>query len=114
MTLTTEQLAGSVARYAALTESIEMLEAERREIKRQIAAGLGVGASVDVAGCKVTVSAPARRFNLETARGFLTPEQVALATVTSLDAGKVKTFLPPILLDQAMDAGKGDPVVRIS
>lgn len=111
---TTTELEQAVQRWAMLGEQVEMLQAEQREIKRKLAADLGVGASMEIAGLKVSVSAPSRRFNLETAATFLTDEQRELATVSSLDAAKVKSFLPPILLDQAMDPGTGEPSVRIS
>lgn len=103
----------AVKRYTEIDLIVTQLEDEKRAIKHDLAAALNVGSHV-VAGVKVTVSPPARKFNLDRAAGFLTPEQTVLATVTMLDAKKVKSFLPPVLLDEAMDSGTGDPVVRIS
>lgn len=102
-----------VKRWAELDDQKAQIETEQAAIKAKLREQLERG-SHELGGLSVTISAPARRFNVETARAFLTAEQVELCTVSSLDAKKVKGFLPPVLLDQAMDAGSGDDVVKIS
>lgn len=82
-------------------------------LKAQIAEQLGVGGEAQVGDVKVTVREPNRRFNVQAAAKMLTAEQVALATTETLDPSKVKQFLPPVLLEQCMDAGTGAPIVAV-
>lgn len=82
-------------------------------LKAQIAELVGVGGEAQVGDVKVTVREPNRRFNIDKAVKLLTPEQVELATVAKPDPTKVKQFLPPVLLEQCMDAGTGDAVVSV-
>lgn len=101
----------TVARIVELAEQTERINAEIDELRRQLVQHLDLGTH-QIAGVKVTVSAPSRRFNLDRALGMLNDEQKAL--VNAVDTKKVKSFLPPVLLEECMDPGVGGPVVRIS
>jgi hypothetical protein len=99
-----------VKRYVELEDQRASISIEMDSIKAQLV-DLGRGTH-EVAGVKVTVSNPPRRFDLEAAWAVLSSEQQALAV--SPDAKKVKEFLPPIVADSFMREGNGNPVVRIS
>lgn len=102
-----------VSDYLDVQEQIVQLNDRASNIKAQLVDLVGVGSEAQVGEVKVSVREPSRRFNLDKAVGMLTPEQVELATVAKPDPGKVKQFLPPVLLDQCMDAGTGAPVVTV-
>ena len=99
-----------VERITTLQEQAEIIDLEIRGAKAQLAA-LGTGTH-QVGHMRVTVSPPSRRFNIDTALTFISEEQRAM--VLSPDAKKVKAFLPPVLLDQCMDEGTGNPIVKLS
>lgn len=99
-----------VATYLDLAERIEDLTRQQAHVKAQLR-DLGVGEHQTSSGITVTVSAPSRRFNRSTALSLLTEEQKALCKDYS-DA-LIKKQLPPVLLDQCMDEGTSDPIVRI-
>lgn len=102
-----------VARITELQEQAELIDIEIRKAKADLAANLDLGTH-KVGDVKVTVSAPSRRFNVERAAAMLSDEQKAVCIVTALDSKKVKEQLPPVLLEQCMDPGTGNPIVRIS
>lgn len=111
MTTTTEHdYEKTLRRYTELDEQRRQIEEEQRELKAELAT-LGLG-SHNILGVKVTVTAPSRKFNLDRAITFLNDEQKKLAMAP--DPAKVKQFLPPVLLEQSMDAGTGNPIVRVA
>jgi len=111
--MTDTNLDALVARYLELADTIEQLATEQAAIKEQLR-GLDVGKHVTSYGIAVTVSAPSRRFNPSAAKELLAPEVLELCKSDGYDAKKLKSFLSPVLLEQCMDAGSGDPVVRIA
>lgn len=100
-----------VTRYLDLTEQIEQLTAARDNVKAAMR-DLGPGEHVAESGNKVTVTAPSRRFNVDRAWTLLSPEQQALCVAP--DARKIKAQLPQVLVEECMDAGKGDLQVRVA
>lgn len=108
--MSTDQYISLVQRHAELDAYIEAAVEERAEIKHQLEK-LGLG-SHSVAGLTVKVKGPSRKFNLERAWGLLNPEQRNLSL--SPDAAKVKSYLPPVLLDSVMEPGTGKVSVTVS
>lgn len=100
----------TLRRYIKLLEQREAIDAEIHDIKTQLAT-LGTGTHT-ILGLKITVSEPSRRFNLDRALTYLNDEQKRLSLAPS--PALVKQFLPPVLLEQSMDPGTGDPVVKVS
>lgn len=101
-----------IVRYLDLAETIEELQGQQASIKAQLRETIGVGEKVEAAGVTVSVTPPSRRFNLDKAVRLLTEEQVTVCSRP--DARLVKAQLPEVLLDSCYDAGKGDPIVRVS
>lgn len=100
-----------VVEYLDLQDQAARLADRLAGIKAQIGDQVGVDNSLDVNGVQVSVRAPSRSFNLARAVELLTEEQKQLCQ--SLDAKKVKAQLPPVLTEQCMDPGRGNPVVTI-
>jgi hypothetical protein len=113
MTYTPDDLNADVKTYLDLDDKVKDLQARQADIKARMRDNLAIGKHETDLGVHVTVSAPSRRFNLARAVDLLQPELREQCKADGYDASKVKRFLPPALLDVAMDAGTGDPVVRI-
>lgn len=96
--------------YLDIKDKITQLTSQADTIKAQLR-GLGVGEHATTSGIKVVVREPNRYLNVERAWAMLTPDQQALCM--SPDPRKVRSQLPSVLLEQCMDAGKGDPIVTV-
>lgn len=107
---TVDQLVGDLVEAQA---AMAALADHANTLKAQIADRVGVGGEHKYGDVTVTVREPNRRFNLDKAVAMLTPEQLTMASTTIPDAKKVRSFLPPVLLEQCMDAGTGAPVVTV-
>lgn len=103
-------LDAEVRSYLELTDQIEQLTIQRAGILARIAQ-LQVGQHQTSYGVGVTISAPARKFNLSRAWEALTPEQRDLCA--SPDAKKVKAQLPGVLVEAFMEPGTGAPKVSV-
>lgn len=99
-----------VASYVSLTDQINQLTDALDGIKSQLR-DLGPGEYRSSSGVTASVSAPSRRFDINTAWSLLTPEQQAVCVAP--DASKVKSQLPEILLEQCYAAGAGAPRVVV-
>lgn len=99
-----------VADYLDINDKIQALTGQADTIKAALR-DLGIGRHATTSGIPVVVTAPARRFNIDRAWTMLTPDQQYLAVGPV--AAKVKAQLAPVLLDQCMDPGAGEPTVRI-
>lgn len=106
----TIDLDAEVQRYTELSEAIEQLNSERAQILVRLRS-LTPAKYTTTYGVGVTVSAPARSFNLERAWATLTPEQQAVCV--SPDPKKVKAQLPGVLVEAFMEEGTGDPKVAV-
>lgn len=110
MTETTIDLDAEIQRYTELSAAIDELTSERAVILERLRT-LPVGKHATTFGVGVTVSAPARSFNLTRAWAALTPQQQALCV--SPDAKKVKDQLPGVLVEAFMEDGTGVAKVAI-
>jgi hypothetical protein len=99
-----------VATYLEIQDQISGLNGQAAHIKAQLA-GLGIGEHATTSGVSVKVREPNRSFNLDRAWTMLTPDQQKVCL--SPDGKKVRSQLPEVLLEQCMDAGKGQPVVTV-
>lgn len=109
-TTPTVDLDHEVRTYLELTERIEELQVQRATIIARLRT-LPAGKHDTTYGVGVSVSMPSRSFNSTKAWALLTPEQRALCV--SPDAKKIKAQLPPVLTEQCMDEGTGEPRVTI-
>lgn len=100
------------AAWLDITDQIDALTAQRDVVKAQLR-DLGLGEHVAANGTVVTVTAPSRRFNARTAQALLPAEVLELCRADGYDAKKLKEYLSPVLLERCMDAGTGDPIVRV-
>lgn len=108
--LPADRLEALVRTHVDLTERIEALNAERANIVAQLRE-LGPGKYDTSFGVSVTVALPSRSFNATKAWSMLTPEQQAVCV--SPDAKKIKQQLAPVLAEQCMDEGTGEPRVTV-
>lgn len=116
--MTTEQqtVAQLAADLIAAQDDASQIAERIATIKAQIAAQVEVGTSVtleEAGGLTVSVREPSRRFNAKKAAALLTPEVLELCRPDGYDAAKLKSFLSPVLLEQVMDPGTGNPIVTV-
>ena len=108
----------SVRRAVELQQRIDELGAEMTQVRKHLAEIVPVGSTVTTSfGVKVTVTGPSRRFDLRTAVELLRhkdPDALERCKLDGYDSAKIKKALPGELVDVAMIAGTGAPVVRIS
>lgn len=109
---TPEQFDDDTRRYLDLAEVIEVATSEMSAIKARLRV-LGTGAHESPSGVQVTVTAPNRSFSLTKAVALLNEEQLLLCKADGYDGKKVKSLLPPVLLDLCMEAGSGDARVSV-
>ena len=102
-----DQLAST---FLDLADKIAQLTAQQDHIKDQLR-DLGVGKHSSPSGIPITIQAPSRFLNTSRAWAMLTPAQQALCM--SPDYKKARAQLPPVLLEQCMDPGNGNPVVKV-
>jgi len=96
--------------YLDLADQVAQLTAQQAHIKDQLR-DLGIGQH-KASHATVAVRPPNRYLNVDKAWNMLTPAQQALCT--SPDGKKVRSQLPSVLLEQCMEAGKGDPIVSVT
>lgn len=113
-TYDTTALERDVATYLDLDERIKDLQAQQGDIRARLRKNLPVGKHATGLGVVVTVSPPSRRFNLVKAVELLPEELREECRADGYEAGKVKRFLSPALLDIAMEPGAGEAQVRIA
>lgn len=113
-TYTSEHLNADARAYVDLDDRIKDLQAQQASIKGRMRDNLDLGKHDTDAGVTVTISAPSRRFNPVRAAELLTEEQREVCRADGFDPKKLKAQLPPVLMETCMEAGTGDPVVRIS
>jgi hypothetical protein len=121
MTETVEQLAERAHRqllddivneYLDVSSALEKYEDRKREIAGEIASILGPGGRHEVVkGVGVTVSRPARRWDVNQARKVLTPAQLQAISVMVPDRKQADALLPGALVELCLVAGDR-PVVR--
>ena len=98
-----DEVANLVYRGRELSESISYMNGELETIKTRLRE-LGHG-SYGHAGREImTVGEPGRTWSEAKARQVLTPEQLALITVPTIDSKLAERVLPPVIYDQCKDA----------
>ena len=96
--------------FLELADKIAQLTAQQDHIKDQLR-DLGIGKHLSPAGIPITIQAPSRFLNTSRAWAMLTDEQKAACM--SPDYKKARAQLPAVLLEQCMDPGNGNPVVKV-
>lgn len=99
------------ARYADLSDHIDQLLAARNDVIDQLRL-LGPGKHPTTVGVTVTITPPSRRFNADLAWTMLNADQQAVC-VGPIPA-KIKSQLAPVLLEQCMEPGTGNPTVKVA
>jgi hypothetical protein len=106
-------LQATVIRLLEIRDARTVLDAEETNLKALVRSHLTVGQQGTVNGQPVVSVTPNRRFNPDLASKTLTPDLLALCTVSKVDPSTAKKTLPPALYEQCM-AEVGEPVVRLA
>ncbi len=114
MTVELDQpLQATIIRLLEIRDTRQTLDAEETQLKSLVRQRIAVGGQGTVNGQTVVTVTPNRRFNPDLATKTLTPDLLALCTVSKIDPPTAKKTLPPALYDACM-AEVGEPVVRLA
>lgn len=111
-TYDTDAFDADARRYLELDELAASITEEQAAIKARFRT-LGEGAHKAPCGVAVQVTQPNRSFDINKAVDLLNDEQRELCKATGYDARKVKSMLPPVLVEVCMKAGTGDMRVSV-
>lgn len=106
-----QDTAALIARLHFIAAESAALDAEAKAIKATLRRALGTGDHM-LNGQKALSIRPQRRFSAEQAQKVLTPELLALCTVTVIDSKRARDNLPRTVYE-ACQVESGEPVVRL-
>lgn len=105
--------ANLVQRFAVLNAEISERASEAASIKAELRQRLSAGVSYSIGGQPAVRVVQARKFNLDKAVTLLPSDEARTACMaTTFDAKRVKSMLPPVIVDLCMEPN-GDPRVEV-